>query len=484
MYRLPILPGYFFIVINKEDYKSVWQSVLSNLSQRIKHSDFLTWFPQSAIIDLKEANLIIGTSTSFRYETLQRQYREVVLVEVQKVVPGIKEITFEIDGSLHEKDERVVSLKKLMPEEKKKQESGEIELIEGITTKILNPKYTLDNFVVGPDNQLAHAAAVAVSRKPGEAYNPLFVYGGVGLGKTHLLQAVGNEIHKRSNRRKIIYATSERFTNEVIEAIRSRKTEKLREKYRQVDVLMIDDIQFLANKEQTQVEFFHTFNTLYESKKQIIISSDRPPKDLDSLEPRLRSRFEWGMMVDIGFPDFETRVAILQTKCQEKEIIIASDVLSFIASNVTESVRELEGVLNQAIALYELKHITPTVKNVAPMVKKLHPKTALVGTGEDSGKKVISTVDDIVVEVAGHYKLLPEDIMGESRRADISLARQISMYIAKRYFKMTHQFIGEQIGKRQHTTAMHACEKIERELEKDRQLKRDINALLHDMGVI
>jgi chromosomal replication initiator protein len=466
------------------ELKQLWFTILTALSQRIPRSDFITWFKNTAILSQEATMMIIGTPTVFNRDMLVKNFEQPLLETVQTILPEIQTLSFVVEGFLHDKDERVINLLQIAPDPKKKNPPQEITLIEGITSKVLNSKYNLENFVVGPDNQLAHAACMAVARKPGEAYNPLFVYGGVGLGKTHLLQGTGNEILKRYPKKIVVYATSEKFTNEVIEAIRNRKGDKLREKYRQVDVLIIDDIQFLANKEQTQIEFFHTFNTLHEAHKQIIISSDRPPKELDSLEPRLRSRFEWGMMADVGFPDFETRVAILQMKAQEKGVFISNDVMAFIASNVTESVRELEGVLHQAIALYELRNITPTVKSIAPMLKKLHSADKLVGLPDSGSVDGVRTIEDIVRVIADYYKLRPEDLIGDNRRADIVLARQIAMYIAKKYFKMTFQYIGTHFHDRIHTTVMHACDKIIKEMEEDKQLKRDINALLHDMGVL
>lgn len=412
---------------------------------------------------------------------LSRQYQQPVLSALQAVLPHIREVVFEVDGYLHDEDERVVDVLKVSKEQGKKAEEREVTILPGVTSKVLNPKHTLDNFVVGPDNQLAHAAASAAGHKPGEAYNPLFIYGNVGLGKTHLLQAIGNEVLKRFPRKVVVYTTSEGFTNEFVDAIRARKTEKLREKYRKIDVLIMDDVQFLAGKEQTQIELFHTFNTLYEMKKQIVLSSDRPPKELDLLEQRLRSRFEWGMIVDIGFPDVETRTAILQQKCQERGVFISADVLSFIASNVQESIRELEGVLNQAVANFELRSMTPTVKNIAPMLRKLYPRTKLVGTGEE--QQEVRSIAAVIARVAEYYRLEGADLVGENRRADISAARQVAMYIAKKYLKLTYQHIGEAFGKRIHTTVMHSVDKVAKELAKNPQLQRDVNALLAEFGM-
>ncbi len=467
-----------------EDYKKTWHAILMELSKQMSRSDFITWFKNTAILRMENALLVVGTPTVFNQEMITKNYLEPLLAAVKTILPEVQTVQMEVDGLLHDKDERVVSLVQISPDPKKKNPPAEVMVGDGLTSRVLNPSYSLENFVVGPDSQLAHAACMAVAHKPGGAYNPLFVYGGVGLGKTHLLQGTGNEILKNFPRKTVVYATSEKFTNEVIDAIRNRRAEKLREKYRMIDVLIIDDIQFLANKEQTQIEFFHTFNTLYESHKQIIVSSDRPPKELDLLEPRLRSRFEWGMMVDVGFPDYETRVAILQTKCQERGLFISQDVLSFIASNVTDSVRELEGVLQQAVALYELKHITPTVKSIAPMLKKLHNNSPLKGAPVEQEQQETRDLTDILARVADYFKLLPEDVLGESRRADIALARQVAMFIAKKYYKYTYQHIGTHFKDRIHSTVMHSVEKIEQKMKTDKQLVRDINALLHEMGVL
>jgi chromosomal replication initiator protein len=424
---------------------------------------------------------VVAASTVQRKDMLVRQYLPLLQEAMATIMPEVKETIVEVDGYLHDSDERVVDVFKLSKDQTKKKEAPEITVAPGVTSKTLNAHYTLENFVVGADNQLAHAAASAAARKPGEAYNPLFIYGNVGLGKTHLMQAIGNEILKKTPKKTIVYTTSEGFTNEFVDAIRGRKTEKLREKYRKIDILIMDDVQFLAGKEQTQMELFHTFNTLYEAHKQIVLSSDRPPKELNLLEPRLRSRFEWGMIVDIGFPDVETRTAILQQKCQERGVFISPEVLSFIASNVRDSVRELEGILNQAIANYELRNMTPTVQNMTPMLRKLYPHSQLVGVSDETQGRP-ENMDTLIESVARYYHLTQDDLRGDGRRSDIALARQVVMFIAKKNFRLTYQHIGEALGNRIHTTVMHAVEKIEREMKKDEQLQRDVNALSADLA--
>ncbi len=470
------------VPLSTEELKKIWQQALLKLSVTIPRSSFITWFRHTALLSAEGGKAVVAASTVQRRDMLARQYEKEVVAALKEVLPETEEVLFEVDGYLHDEDERVVDVLKLSKEQSKKAEEREVTILPGVTSKVLNPKHTLDNFVVGPDNQLAHAAASAAGHKPGEAYNPLFIYGNVGLGKTHLLQAIGNEVLKKSPRKVVVYTTSEGFTNEFVDAIRGRKTEKLREKYRKIDVLIMDDVQFLAGKEQTQIELFHTFNTLYEMKKQIVLSSDRPPKELDLLEPRLRSRFEWGMIVDIGFPDVETRTAILQQKCQERGVFISPEVLSFIASNVQESIRELEGVLNQAIANFELRNMTPTVGNIAPMLKKLYPRTKLVGTGEEEPQEVRS-ITGVIGRVADYYHLGSEDLIGDNRRSDVSTARQVAMYIAKKHLKLTYQNIGEAFGKRIHTTVMHSVDKVSKEMPKNAQLERDVNALVAELGL-
>ena len=307
----------------------------------------------------------------------------------------------------------------------------------------------------------------------------------MGLGKTHLLQGVGNEILKRYPKKKIVYVTSEKFTNELIEAIGNHKTDQLRKKYREIDVLIVDDIQFLAHKQQTQIEFFHTFNELHQVKKQIILSSDRPPKELVQLERRLQSRFEMGMIVDVAMPDFETRCAILQSKCQDRGIILSQEVIEFIAHNVQTSIRELEGVLQQAIAQYELSQVTPTIKTIGPLLLKLNKNQRLIGyANEYASKSKATTIEDVMREVAPFYHVSVDDVLGESRRKEIVLARSVVMYIAKHDLKMTFERIGELMGGRLHSTVMHSCTKIEKILKKDEHLKRDINGLRLELGLL
>ena len=350
---------------------------------------------------------------------------------------------------------------------------------------MLNPKYSLNNFVVGGSNRLAHAAAIAVAAQPGGKYNPFFIYGGVGLGKTHLLQAIGNGVLGSNPEATVLYTTSEEFTNQVIEAIKHQKMEQLRRRFRQVDTLIIDDIQFFAGKERTQEEFFHTFNTLLESGRQVIISSDRSPKDLHALPDRLKSRFERGMVADVRMPDYETRVAILNDRAKEYELFLDQKVMAFIAEHVTDSVRTLEGVLMQVFAQYELEHQMPTLSSVVNILNKLSrdPSAISEDIGFEQPVARAARLEDILESVSKYYSVSIQDMIGTSRMRNIMIPRQIAMYIGKKYLNMSLVQLGERFSNRDHSTVLHAIKKIEKEIQKDPDMIREINAIEKDVGV-
>lgn len=488
--------------------KDLWKRVLTEVAGSMPPSLFLTWFKNTALLEQKEGTLIVGVTTQMAFDNLAGKYLSVIQDAAKTVLDEeVAQVQLKVDGTLHAKDERVVDVVRLTraltkPKAKKvalqKPEAAQVThggngakggqgvtLIEGISSKLLNAKYTLDNFVVGPENQLAYAACGAVAKMPGESYNPLFIYGGVGLGKTHLIQATGNAILSRFPKKKIVYVTSETFTNELIAAIGNHKTEALRRKYREIDVLIIDDVQFIAHKQQTQQEFFHTFNELYEAKKQIILSSDRPPQELEQLEDRLRSRFEWGMIADVQFPDFETRCAILQMKCRQRGLMFSQEVMEFIAHNVHSSIRELEGVLNQAVAQYELNNITPTVNNIGPILMKLNRDRKLYGFNQQqANRQRATTIEEIIAVVGPWFKVTSDEILGDSRKKAISLARQVAMYIAKNDLDMTYERIGEQMGGRIHSTVIHSCVKVQKQMKKDEKFRHDINSLRMELGIL
>ena len=328
----------------------------------------------------------------------------------------------------------------------------------------LNPRYTFDTFVVGSNNRFAHAAAIAVGDKPGESYNPLFLYGGVGLGKTHLMQAIGNRILQNNRSAKILYVTSEKFTNQLINAIKDNKNEVFRNKYRTIDVLLIDDIQFIAGKERVQEEFFHTFNALYEDKKQIIISSDKPPREIQFLEDRLKSRFEWGLLADISCPDYETRLAILRKKAQEEKILVDDNILSSIANKIDSNIRELEGVFNKIIATASLTHTPITIELAENTINEF----------KAASEKVLSS-EFVKETVAKYFNINKDDLSSNKRSNEIAFPRQIAMYLCREVANMSYPKIGEDFGNRDHSTVMHACKKIEKEI-KEKNKRYDSNS--------
>jgi len=466
----------------------LWLRILEKVENEVKRPHFLTWFQNTAILSYHDGLLVVGVPNIFAKDWLEHKLGAQLMQAIQMVHPEVREVMFEVDPRLAlPEDGRALDVNKLFAKEKKSRKlpgRQEVRLLEGISSKCLNPKYSLQNFVVGTNSRLAHAACMAVAATPGAMYNPLFIYGDVGLGKTHLLQATGNEILRHDPDKVVVYMTSERFTNEIVEAIGKRNSKEFKDRYRRVDVLIIDDIQFLANKDRTQEEFFHTFNELYDNNKQIIISSDRTPKELDQLEDRLVSRFEMGMIVDVQFPDYETRLAILHSKCREHQVLIHPEVLEFIAMNVRDSVRELEGVLIQAIAQGQLEHSTPTVRSVAKIIKKLG-RTHLEGFDEpsDAAPKRSLHLEDVVETVSAHFRLSQDELLGDSRKGHVLLPRQVSMYLIRSELSASFEQIGEFFGGKNHTTVIHACSKVERQLKKDKNLLRDVNSIKKEMGL-
>ncbi len=330
----------------------------------------------------------------------------------------------------------------------------------------LNPKYTFETFVVGNNNRFAHAAALAVGNEPSNSYNPLFLYGGVGLGKTHLMHAIGNRILENNKKSNILYVTSEKFTNQLINAIKDNKNEFFRNKYRNIDVLLIDDIQFIAGKERVQEEFFHTFNSLYEEGKQIIISSDKPPRDIPFLEDRLKSRFEWGLLADISCPDYETRLAILRKKAQDENILIDDYILSNIANKIDSNIRELEGVFNKIVARASLTHSVITIELAEKIINEFKYES----------EKVISC-DFIKETVSKYFNIDKEDLSGNKRSNDIAFPRQIAMYLCREIANMSFPQIGNDFGGRDHSTVMHACKKIEKEIKEKNNTKLIVDSV-------
>ncbi|MFH1012847.1 MAG: chromosomal replication initiator protein DnaA [Candidatus Peregrinibacteria bacterium] len=466
--------------------KDLWTRIIKELSKEIERAQILTWFKNTAILSVSEGVMTIGLPLPFFLNWHATHLASATLKAAQAMDPTIQKVAYEIDLNLAETDSRVIDLTAHFPEKapRKLPNKGEVKIAEGLISKMFNPKYTLENFIVAPENRLAHAACLNVAKYPGQNYNPLFIYGGVGLGKTHLLQGTGQEILRNNPNKIVLYVTSEMFVNDVVRCIQTHNMEKLRAKYRKVDTLLIDDIQFMANKDRSQEEFFHTFNALYDNGKQIIISSDTPPQELHLLSPRLTSRFESGMIVDIKMPDFETRLAILQDLCQRSQVIINEEVLNFIAYNADRSVRMLEGVLKQAIAKYELENTSPTVRMVSEILK--HSKKEIKPVGfiqNDLTPRTAITIDRLIEYVSDYFTVPKSDVVGVCRVRECMIPRQVIMYLAKTRLRMSLAKIGQTLGNRNHTTVMHAVNRMSEQLKNDRQLLCDINAIAKEVGI-
>lgn len=417
------------------------------LKEEVTTISYETWIKILEIQSADNDHIVLLTSSNFQKNIIVSKYTDLLTNTFNYLTN--RECTVS-----------VVSREELEAESNKTDPAIKIEAPINYATTNLNPKYTFSTFVVGNNNRFAHAAALAVAEAPAASYNPLFVYGGVGLGKTHLMQAIGNEILKNNKNSKILYVTSEVFTNELINAIKDNTSDQFRNKYRNIDVLLIDDIQFIAGKERIQEEFFHTFNTLYESGKQIILSSDRTPKDIPLLEDRLKSRFEWGIIADISNPDYETRLAILRKKAQLDNIIIDDEILSTIATRIDSNIRELEGTLNKLIATASLTNNQITLEMAEKAINDIVAQQ----------EKVISA--DFIQETVGKYfNINPKDLKGSKRSNDITFPRQIAMYLCRNVANMSLPQIGKNFGKRDHTTVMHACNKIEKEIKTNSNTK-------------
>ena len=441
---------------------NLWGKVLEKLEQDLSKPSFETWLKPTQPVTLVENTLVIGVPNEFARDWLETRYAPLLQEAVHDVLKMPLRIDFVIVDSQGEPKEGTVN------REAAKVPSPTPANQESFTAPVLNPKYTFDTFVVGNSNRFAHAASLAVAEAPAKAYNPLFIYGGVGLGKTHLMHAIGHYVLANQANCKVVYVTSEKFTNELINAIRDDTTVDFRNRYRGVDVLLIDDIQFLAGKERTQEEFFHTFNALHEASKQIVISSDRPPKEIPTLEERLRSRFEWGLITDMQPPDLETRVAILRKKAELDNLNIDDEVLLYIATKIDTNIRELEGALIRVMAYSSLNNTTEiTVDLTTEALKDILP---------DSKPKII-TIKNIIEVVAEHFQLTTQDLIGKKRTRAVAYPRQIAMYLCRELTDSSLPKIGEEFGGRDHTTVMHANDKIKRELEEDLELQRDVEEI-------
>ena len=442
--------------------KEKWLEIIEHL--RVEHElsnvSFTTWIQPLKVYDVVDNTVFILVNMNASVEYIEKKY----LLPLKVCIAEITGIEYEV-VFLSEDDDRLNEIQNMSIEANQKKRTKTAAEKAG-----LNPKYTFDTFVVGGNNNFAHAASLAVAESPGEVYNPLFLYGGVGLGKTHLMHSVAHFILERNPSTKILYTTSEEFTNELIEAIRNGNNTamtKFREKYRNIDVLLIDDIQFIIGKESTQEEFFHTFNALHSAKKQIIISSDKPPKDMEILEDRIRSRFEWGLLADISSPDYETRVAILRKKEEMDGYNLDDSIIEYIAKNIKSNIRELEGSLNKIIAYANLEKREVTMELAETVLKDII---------SPNDKKII-TPEYIINAVAEHYDITPEDIIGTKRNSKVVYPRQIAMYLCRELANIPLKSIGQCMGNRDHTTIMHGCDKIEQELQNSQTTQKAIEIL-------
>ncbi len=453
-------------------HDQLWESVLGELELTLSKANFTTWFKNTFIASFEDEKIVIAVPNAFTKTWFENKYHTDILKVLQKQTSKQKiEVIYKIESprtyitrelKTPQPDPTKADSELTTPEKKNETTDN-----DNYNKFNLNPRYTFKNFVVGKGNELAKAAAVAVANKLGLVYNPLFIYGGVGLGKTHLMQAIGNEILSHDQNKKITYVTCEKFTSEFVQSVSRGIGSDFKNRYRSTDVLLIDDIQFLAGKEGTQEEFFHTFNHLHHANKQIVISSDRPPKAIPALENRLISRFEWGMIVDISQPDFETRLAILETKCRVKDCVLDKGILHYIANTVQNNVRELEGALNRILAYHELNHTTPTIESTKSLLSNITTrpkKNALVP------KQVLSMV-------AEFYDVKIEDIIGSSRKKELVVPRQIIMFLLREELGCSYPLIGQELGGRDHTTAMHAHTKIKNENNTNDKLQQDINLI-------
>ncbi len=469
--------------------KDLWRDILVRLKPTIKLPQFKTWFSDTGVLECTDDKIIVGVPTPFAKQWILDKYHLKITQAVKEVNPQIETVEYKIDSSLANEDSmHRVNIKALLGEKDEKyirkvRNKNEVHVGKnGLKSRKLSIHNTLDNFIVGKDNRLAHAACLAVSNMPGGIYNPLYVFSGVGLGKTHLLQATGREILKDNPDARVIYMTAEQFTNEIIEAISKRRTKQFKDKYRSVDCFILDDIQFLENKDMSQMEFFHTFNDLYDNNKQLILSSDSPPRDLKGFKERLKGRFGMGTVVEIMPPDYETRLAILKRRCHDLQIIIDPEVLECIAFHIERNNRDLIGVLMQVISHSTLNNMQPSVELVSDILEKQHKIQTQHNTISAISNVKAKTSQHVIESVANYFHISKDDIIGQVRKKEIMMPRQICMYLIKRELDHSYEKIGEIFGGRNHSTVLHAFNSISRRIKTDPRLLRDIQAIKQDIG--
>lgn len=459
--------------------EELWKSALGEVEVSISKAQFNTWFQNTSILSHENGKIVLSVPNGFAKEWLENKYNTIILRALNKNERDIREISCQVvQEILPQKPTSGIDAVSARPQVIHNTPSFSTFPIQQNTqlstpythtfhTSNLNPRYTFSSFVAGENNSLALAACKAVSESLGSLYNPLFIYGGVGLGKTHLLQSIGNAILEKDSSKEVLYTTTEKFTHELVSSIKNNTINTFKANYQKIDLLIIDDVQFLSGREKTQHEFFNIFNALYQKDKQIVISSDRPPKSISTLEDRLRSRFEGGMIADIGKPSLETRLAILESKAFEKKLSLPQETLSYIAENVTHNIRELEGALNRVIAFSQLQNILPSPELAEKALADLI----------DSGKKKSVTPNDVIRAVCAHYEITTEELERKGRKKEITHSRHIAMFLLRTELKLSYKGIGRSFGGRDHTTAIHAYEKISTEMEKNIVLKEEIDTV-------
>ncbi|BFT93993.1 MAG: chromosomal replication initiator protein DnaA [Minisyncoccus archaeiphilus] len=444
------------------DKEQLWQAVLSQIKSNISEANFATWFNNTRIESIEDEGVTVAVPNSFAKEWLEQKYHKDILKILYSLDSDIKNIHYVVVP--------ISTTKKNIKKEEKISETLTEQLgfsdLDVDKETNLNPKYSFDNFITGPFNEMAYAASMAIIEEPGKNYNPLFIYGGVGLGKTHLIQATGNKIKEKFPDKKIKYIPAEKLISTIVNSIRNQNVEELKRKLREIDVLIVDDIQFIAGKDKTQEEFFHTFNSLYQKNKQIILSSDRHPNNIPAVTERLKSRFEGGMISDITMPEFETRLAILKQKCEEKAVDLPEEVLEFIANNIQRNVRELESALNRLV-IYKKANKSPSLEDAKRLLKNIISPVSKV----TSYKKITDTI-------ISFYDIQGGSMFTTSRKKEFSKPRQVAMYLMKKELKMSYSEIGRKFGGKDHTTVIHACQLIEKLEQEDEQVHQEIELIL------
>jgi chromosomal replication initiator protein len=446
--------------------QQLWQAIIGDLEVTLSKGNFITWFKNTGIIEKADDYIVVGVPSDFVKNWIANKYHLNLLKALKSIAPEVKTIRYFV-GHFKPQDQNQATLQSNTTGNKENSTQTATKPVSTAHTGSLNPQYTFETFVIGQNNELAHAASTAVAKNPGAQYNPLFIYGGVGLGKTHLMHAVGHKLLASNPNAKILYVTSEKFTNDYIASISQKKIDEFKRMYRNVDMLLIDDIQFIAGKEQTQEEFFHTFNELRDKGKQIILTADRLPKDIPAIEQRLVSRFEWGMVADISAPNLETRMAILQTKLNKKGAEVSPEIISFIAENVVNNIRELEGALNKLLVYQQIENKPLTLDQAKNILASIV-----------NAKKKAVTLAKIAESVASFYSITMDDLLKQSRRKEFVKPRQTAMYIARKELGSSFPAIGEFFGGRDHTTVMHGVEKVEKAVDANDGIKQEVELIL------